>query len=741
MTSAIDITKPVYGNPTTQSVRDNFDAAYNEITDLQSKTTGAPFLPIAGGIMNGAITLQTDPINPMEVATKRYIDNLAFGQTGGVPEAPNDGFAYARMEVVGGMAWNKTPLFQTVNITRDGAVNDFQMSSGAVNNFIKFNDTTEDYLRFNRTTKNFELVANNVVVQTWNSTATTISNVSVVNGLTVAGSAPTIHLNSPTVGNEYIYFETNNLKRWAIGADSGATGFAIYNYDGVGAIIGKTFNIDPVTGLVTTYNKAQFNNDLNMLGTTAIPTDKWEPWLNVGEVTIRQGRHLAFNTYIGKNASNQAVWKPLVTGYSGSIYQANADGQIYVSVYPSLTAGQEIGTGSVSYSFMANGNLQINNGGLAATGFVNAGGYVTSNSYVQSFSGRVISSSNNPNANPSVAVYSVDGGCAFAMYTNASRTFYFSMANGDGTPAGVIASINQSGDIAAVRHITAPGSAYVTGATVTGSLTVNTTAVISSTLNVAGAVSLGATTVNGALTCGGNDLRCGFLYPAGAINNITNLSGFTIFNSGANGRYYQMEGNCYMAKDPNSADITINDYNSGAIRLANNNGTCYLQNDGQFVINRNGWKPGGGVWADTSDARIKIITGDYTNGLSSIVKLNPRKYKFLGNETLDEIRRPMPKVIERMANRILQLEPQIEYPLRQIESLHELAAEQELEFIGLVAQEVEGYMPEMVTLEPGTIDGEHVDDLRMMDTTALNMAFINAFKEINARLITLENRT
>ena len=35
MPSAIDITKPIYGTPTTQSVRDNFHIARDEITALQ----------------------------------------------------------------------------------------------------------------------------------------------------------------------------------------------------------------------------------------------------------------------------------------------------------------------------------------------------------------------------------------------------------------------------------------------------------------------------------------------------------------------------------------------------------------------------------------------------------------------------------------------------------------------------------------------------------------------------------
>jgi len=52
MTSAIDPTKPVFGNPTTESVRDNFQIAADEITALQEEfnqvTTGTPNLKIGG---------------------------------------------------------------------------------------------------------------------------------------------------------------------------------------------------------------------------------------------------------------------------------------------------------------------------------------------------------------------------------------------------------------------------------------------------------------------------------------------------------------------------------------------------------------------------------------------------------------------------------------------------------------------------------------------------------------------
>lgn len=54
MTSAIDITKPVTGNPTTQSVRDNFATTKSEIEELQGRIGFADYNDLA---------TQTTPIN------------------------------------------------------------------------------------------------------------------------------------------------------------------------------------------------------------------------------------------------------------------------------------------------------------------------------------------------------------------------------------------------------------------------------------------------------------------------------------------------------------------------------------------------------------------------------------------------------------------------------------------------------------------------------------------------------
>jgi len=124
--------------------------------------------------------------------------------------------------------------------------------------------------------------------------------------------------------------------------------------------------------------------------------------------------------------------------------------------------------------------------------------------------------------------------------------------------------------------------------------------------------------------------------------------------------------------------------------------------NGALVITSTASKPGGGTWADSSDARIKTVEGDYTHGLAELLQLRPVNYRFIGND-------------------------------------HHAPTEGR-PYIGLVAQDVEDAMPELVSLTSGTIDGEEIDDIRMLDQSPLLFALVNAIKELSARLVALETR-
>src|SRR5215831_7541474 len=96
MASQIDPTLPVTGNPTTASVRSNFQIAHDEIGVLQGQTVGSPFLSLSGGRMTGQMYLFNDPTDAMMPATKGYVDAHSGSGGGGIPEAPSDANYYGR---------------------------------------------------------------------------------------------------------------------------------------------------------------------------------------------------------------------------------------------------------------------------------------------------------------------------------------------------------------------------------------------------------------------------------------------------------------------------------------------------------------------------------------------------------------------------------------------------------------------------------------------------------------------
>jgi hypothetical protein len=150
------------------------------------------------------------------------------------------------------------------------------------------------------------------------------------------------------------------------------------------------------------------------------------------------------------------------------------------------------------------------------------------------------------------------------------------------------------------------------------------------------------------------------------------------------------------------------------------------------------WKPGGGSWADSSDSRIKIVLGDYGNGLASILTLNPKRYVYRGNET------PYGQAPSQWAVAPPPVPEGEPTPKDEpgaapyANSPHYDAATKQKEFIGLIAQECETAFPEMVTRRNAMIDGEPVADLRDLDTNALIYALVNSVKELAARLEAVE---
>ena len=154
--------------------------------------------------------------------------------------------------------------------------------------------------------------------------------------------------------------------------------------------------------------------------------------------------------------------------------------------------------------------------------------------------------------------------------------------------------------------------------------------------------------------------------------------------------------------------------------------------------NLQGYKPGGGSWADTSDIRIKNVLGDYEKGLDEILALQPKKFTYKGNDTVDVPSGYSP--VDAQANKALKIEEREAPTVPYRNSGHYHAAVDQREFTGLIAQDAELVMPELVTLNEGYIDGVKVTDLREVDTTPLVYAMINAIKTLTTRIELLEGQ-
>ena len=187
------------------------------------------------------------------------------------------------------------------------------------------------------------------------------------------------------------------------------------------------------------------------------------------------------------------------------------------------------------------------------------------------------------------------------------------------------------------------------------------------------------------------------------INNTTEISGDiwtydgNIYNQAASG------GNSnvwFVRNDGVRMGVVYYTMASSTIAMQNQIGGGQATIDGvaNFRVNGNALKPGGGAWLDSSDARIKTVTGDYTAGLDEVAKLNPVRFTYKGNDG----------------------------------DAHALVKGKT--FIGLVADEAMRAMPEMVTLSDGEIDGRKVNDIKMLDPTALIYALCNAVKDLKAEI-------
>jgi hypothetical protein len=126
-----------------------------------------------------------------------------------------------------------------------------------------------------------------------------------------------------------------------------------------------------------------------------------------------------------------------------------------------------------------------------------------------------------------------------------------------------------------------------------------------------------------------------------------------------------------------------------------------------FMSDGQAYKPGGGDWATLSDARLKEDIRPYTRGLAELRALRPVRYKYK----------------------------------------KEYWAASDRHFTGLIAQEVQDVVPEMVHPYKFQAIGDKLMDVLAVDPSDLTYMLINAVKELDAenqqlkaRLAAIESR-
>jgi hypothetical protein len=403
-----------------------------------------------------------------------------------------------------------------------------------------------------------------------------------------------------------------------------------------------------------------------------------------------------------------------------------------------------------------------NDTSIATTAFVNtkagnylplAGGTLTGTLTISS-AGALVVQSTAASTSPSTGALTVAGGLGVGGAINANSYLNGTVLrlNGSQVVTGGAGDYTQIydgvGDAAFIAGVSADRTNYhrqathqfasVGGAVQYGNWTATGLQIASTTPSTS--PTTGALTVAGGIGVGGNIWSGGNLYghnivlsdaaPSLALNasggNFLNL---LAYNNGVN--YFDTIGSLQVRTGPtalaynvfsvdkNSGNVAFqatgdsSSPTTGALTVAGGIGV-----GGNIYVGGNGYKPAGGPWLDSSDARIKTVVSDYEHGLAEVLQLAPRRYRYKGNDTTD---------------------PTTATKLPYEDSPHYSVAIAGTEYIGLIAQEVETVMPEMVTLASGYIDGKNkVNDLRTLDTGALIYALVNSIKELHARVQALE---
>ncbi len=569
----------------------------------------------SGDTMTGMLTLYADPINPLDAATKQYVDAL------------------------------HTIVDGKVNRAGDTMTGILTLYSNPTN---PMDAATKQYV---------DLVSGNFV----RKTGDTMSG-----GLTLSYGSPLITLDKGAGQNAYIVSQVGTKNRWGLclgnteAETGGNTGshFSIDRYaddasyidspliirrnDGAITAKGVVFNIESGANYGATLHldskQAGFANTIwgDMLGST-----RWG--IQLGDGGSETG---------GNAGSDFSIYRFNDDGtYTGTPVMHIQRSSAHITCFETITVGRDP---------------------------VNPMEVVTKQ-YADLLGG-----SGSP---PDLSGY--------VRKIGDSMTGQLSISNGGSNSLATSGPINIGGDIDGNANFSLSGNGYVGGA-----FQIHGGAVMDSFANI-----------SGVLTCYNEVVAAGDNYPGGWAN-IT-WAGNTI-------RWTAASAPSGAGSEAGHWQLTDETSGAGMICISVAPGQQGMVVSSNFTC-QHGYQPGGGSWSDTSDSRIKTVTGDYQNGLDAVLQLQPVTYRFLGNDT------PGPLQPNDTAT-----------PYRS--SHHYTSATNSAEYVGLIAQDTETAMPELVNQTEGYIDGNQVEDLRILNTGPLIYALVNAVKELNAKIGVMQSR-
>jgi hypothetical protein len=161
---------------------------------------------------------------------------------------------------------------------------------------------------------------------------------------------------------------------------------------------------------------------------------------------------------------------------------------------------------------------------------------------------------------------------------------------------------------------------------------------------------------------------------AGSINLNKGSTGGAIYCNGSEALWF--DGNTFSW----GYESQLN-YFARPVAIGINDYTGYM-----LTVNGTAAKPGGGSWTTWSDSRLKDIQGNYEKGLKEIIALKPVKFNYKEGNACN------------------------------------LPSDQN--YVGFIAQDVQKIFPEAVS--------EGKDGYLSLDANAINVALVNAIKELKA---------